>query len=105
VRILHDPVGSGWTPPGVHVLQAGEYSANSALSRTHYPLQSPPFLRGAVAEPGSDASCQDALHRTSVEGLKDPLRDSELLQLPEEVEALFHLPHQSVNVCSQSQIL
>jgi len=24
VRILHDPVGSGWTPPGLQVLQGGE---------------------------------------------------------------------------------
>ena len=31
--------------------------------------------------------------------------DSELPQLPEVVEALLHLPHQSVSVCSPSQIL
>jgi len=74
-------------------------------ARTHHPLQSPPVLRGAVAEPGSDASCQDALHRTSVEGLKDPPGDSELPLLPEVVEALLRLAHQSVNVCSPSQIL
>jgi len=49
----------------------------------HYPLQSPRVLRGAVAEPGSDA-----LHLTSVEGLKDPPEDSEPPQLPEVVEAL-----------------
>jgi len=61
-------------------------------SRTHHPLQSPPVLRGAVPEPGSDASCQDALH-------------SEIPQLPEVIEALRCLPHQSVSVCSPSQIL
>jgi len=64
----------------------------------HHPLQSPPVLIGAVAKPGSDASCQDALHRTRLEGLKDPPVDSELPQLPEVVEVLLHLPHQSVNV-------
>jgi len=37
------------------VLQGGERSANSALSQTHHPLQRPPVLREAVAEPGSDA--------------------------------------------------
>jgi len=76
VRILHDPAGSGSTPPAVQVLQGGECSANSVLSRMHDPLQSPPVLRGAVTEPGSDASRQDALHRASVEGLKDPPGDS-----------------------------
>jgi len=105
LRFLHDPAGSGSTPPGVQVLQGAEYSANSALSRKHHPLQSPPILRGAVAEQGSNAPCQDALHRTSVEGLKDPLGDSELPQLPEVVEAPLRLPHQSVNVGSPSQIL
>jgi len=35
-------------------------------------------LRGAVVEPGSDASCQDALHCTSLEALKDPPGDLEL---------------------------
>jgi len=57
----------------------------------HYPLQSPPVLRGAVGN-------QDALHRTSIEGLKDPPGDSEFPQLPEVVEALLRLPHQSVKV-------
>jgi len=86
--------------PGVQVLQGGECSANSAFSQTHYPLQSPPVLRGAVAQPGSDASCQDALHHTSVEGLKEtPLSP----QLPEVIEALLCLPHQSV--CIPGQIL
>jgi len=56
VSILYDPAGSGSIPPGVQVLQGGEGSANCALSRTHHPLQSPPVLRGAVAEPGSDAA-------------------------------------------------
>jgi len=100
VRILHDPAGSGSTHPGVQVLQVGECSANSALSRTHCPLQSPPVLRGAVAEPGSDA-LSHALHRTSIEGLKDPLGDTELPQLSVVGKALLHLPHQSVNVCCQ----
>jgi len=81
----------------------GESSANCVFSRTHYPLQSPLVLRGAAAEPGSDASCQDDLHHTSVEGLKDP--PGEFPQLPEVVEALLRLPHQSVNICSPSQIL
>jgi len=103
VRILHDPSGS--TPPGVQVLQGGECSSNSVLGRMHHPLQSLPFLRGAVAEPGSDTPCQDALHRTSVEGLKDPPGDTELPQLHEVVEALLRLPHQNVDVCSPSQIL
>jgi len=93
MRILNDPADSGSTPPGVQVMQGGS---------AEYPLQSPPVLRGAVAEPGSDASCQDALHHTSVEGLKDPPGDSELPQLP---EVLLRLPHQSDNVCSPSQIL
>jgi len=94
VRIPHDPAGSGSTPPGIQVLQGGECPANSALSRTHHPLQSPPVLRGVVAELGSYAPCQDALHRTSVESLKDPPGDSELPQLPEVVEALLRLPYQ-----------
>jgi len=64
---VHSP---GSTPPGVQVLQSGESSANSTLSRTHHPLQSPPVLRRAVAEPDSDAPCEHALHRTSIEGLK-----------------------------------
>jgi len=61
--MLHDPAGSGSTSPGVQVLQGGECGANSALSRTNYPLQS----------------------LTSVEGLKDPPGDSEFPQLPEVV--------------------
>jgi len=66
---------------GRHLL---EYCrVGSVVPIVHDPLQSPPVLRGAVAETGSDASCQDAVHRTSVEGLKDPPGDSELLQLPE----------------------
>jgi len=80
---------------GVQVLQGGECSANIALSRRHYPVQSPSVLRGAVAEPGSDASCEDALHRASVEGLKDPPGDLQLPQLPEVVEALLPLPHRN----------
>jgi len=51
-----DPAGSGSTPPEVQLLQGGEHSVNSAFRRTHHPLQSPPVLRGAVAEPASDAS-------------------------------------------------
>jgi len=55
----------------------------------HHPLQSPPVLRGAITEPGSDASCLDTLPRTSVEVLKDSPGDSELPQLPEVIEALL----------------
>jgi len=90
VRILHDPAGSSLTPHRLQVLQGGERGANNAFSQMHHHLQSPPFLRGAVAVPGSDASC-DALHRTSVEGLEDPPGDSEFPQLPEVVKALLRL--------------
>jgi len=41
------------------------------------------------------------LPTSGVDGLKDPLGDSEIPQ----VEALLRLPHQSVDVCSPSQIL
>jgi len=34
-RILHDPAGSGSTPPGVQVLQGGECSANRQTSPGH----------------------------------------------------------------------
>jgi len=58
-----------------HLLEYRSCRVGSVVP-THYPLQSPPVLRGAVAEPGSDASCQDSLHRTSIEGLKEPPGDS-----------------------------
>jgi len=103
VRCLggEDPSGSGSTPPGVQVLQGGVQCQKCIQPNALSSLQSPPVLRRAVAEQG----CQDALHRTSVEGLKDPPGGSEFPQLPEVVEALLRLSHQSVNVCSPCQIL
>ena len=105
VRILHNLTGSGSAPPGVQVLQGGECGSSSAFGRTHYSLQSPPILRGAVAKPGSYVSRQDALYSSRVERLKDPQGDSESLQLSEVVKALPCLSHQSVCVWRPCQIL
>ncbi len=67
-RVLDDPPGFPYTPPGVDVLEGGKLTSKNVAGSSHDTSQSFAFASGAVSKPGGDAAGQDALHSAGVEG-------------------------------------
>jgi hypothetical protein len=59
------------TLPGVKVLNGRQLGPSDALGRMHYPLKCLAVRGRAIAVPGSDATCQDALDVAAVEPFED----------------------------------
>ncbi len=66
-RVIEDPPGCPYTPPGVDVLEGGKLTSNNVASSSHDALQSFAVASGAVSKPGGDEAGQDALHSAGVE--------------------------------------
>ncbi len=88
-RVIDDPLGFPYTPPGVDILEGGKLTSNNVAGSLHNPLQSFAVTSGAVSKPGGDASGQDALHSADVELSEDSGAHSKLPQPSQEEEALM----------------
>ncbi len=60
-RVIEDPPGFPYTPPGVDILEGGKLTSNNVAGSSHDPLQSFAVASGAVSKPGGDTAGQDAL--------------------------------------------
>ena len=71
------------TPPGVEVLNGRQLCPSDVLGRTHYPLKCLTVGGRAIAVPGSDATCQDALDVAVVEPFEDLWTHAKSFYFPE----------------------
>ena len=91
--VLDDPPRFPQAPLPVDVLEGGKLTSNYPFSTPHYSLESFAVVSGAVAIPGGDASSEDALNGTAIEGPEDAGAHAESFQSPEKEEALLRLLH------------
>ncbi len=104
-RVLDDPTGFPYLPPGVDVLEGGKLTSNNVAGSSHDPLQSFAVASSAVSKPGGDAAGQDALHSAGVEGSEDTGSRSKLSQPSQEEEALKCLLQHCICVSRPCEIL